>query len=86
LTQKIKVLTEKQANDQGVPCGYNPDVVVSLSLRVSNVLYSEMKEHAENQGYSSLAEYIKSSVRKQILNERKESEESALRIRQSMPS
>jgi hypothetical protein len=72
LAQKIKteVYTEKQAIEQGVPCGYCEHIVVSLALRISNNLYVDSKQHAEKYGYSSLAEYIKEAVREKIEKER----------------
>ncbi len=80
---KVKVLTEKQAEQNPLPCGYNPDVVVSLSLRVSNTLYQDLKNETEKTGYNSIAEFLRQAAIEKIQRSKEVRAELNLKERQA---
>jgi hypothetical protein len=85
MTEKSKVIvkTEKQATQDPPAAGFNPYEIISLSLRVTNTLYNQVKQETENRGFSSLAEYFKEAAREKLTNDAAKDAETALKYKQA---
>jgi hypothetical protein len=66
----VLVLTEQSIKKNILSAGYNPEQVVQIKFRVSNVLANDILIEKEVGGYSDIAEFVKESIREKILKDR----------------